>query len=160
MNGTIHNYVSSNLGILHVFAIQAAAVDQLNHTVNGTIHNYVSGNLGILHVFAIQVAAVDQLNHTVNGTIHNYVSSNLGILGEGQYLQKIDFSCKNLTFSIVSPKQHVELVIYAEGPCKDLGISPLRVPITFIPYRCPLGFEQNKVIKNECVCICHQKLKK
>ena len=111
-------------------------------------------------VFAIHIAAVDQLNHLVNGTIHSYVSSNLGTLGEGQYLQRIGSSCNNITFSIVSPQQHVELVIYAEGPCKDLGISPLRVPITFTPCHCPLGFEQNKVIKNKCACICHQKLKR
>ena len=110
--------------------------------------------------FAMHIAAVDQLNHTVNGTIHSYLSSNLGILGEGQHLQRIGSNCDNITFSIVSPKQHEELVIYAEGPCKDLGISPLRVPITFIPCHCPLGFEQNKIIKNKCACICHQKLKK
>ena len=109
--------------------------------------------------FAMHIAAVDQLNHTVNGTIHSYLSSNLGTMGEGQHLQRIGSNCDNKTFSIVSPKQHEELVIYAEGPCKDLGISPLRVPITFIPCHCPLGFEQNNVIKNKCICICHQKLK-
>ena len=29
----------------------------------------------------------------------------------------------------------------------------------FIPCSCPLGFEQNKAIKNKCICICHHKLK-
>ena len=111
-------------------------------------------------VFAMHVAAVDQLNHMVNGTIHSYVRNNLGTLGEGQYLQRIGSHCDNITFSIISPKQYIELVTYVEGPCKDLGISPLRVPITFIPCHCPQGFEQNKVIKNKCICICHQKLKR
>ncbi len=96
-------------------------------------------------VFAIHVAAVDQLNHTVNATVHNYVSSTLGRLGEGQQVQSIRSSCGVITFSIISPKLNEELVIYAEGPCKDLGISSLRVPISFIPCHCPLGFEQNKV---------------
>ena len=111
-------------------------------------------------MFAMHVAAVDHLNHTVNGTIHSYVISNLGTLGEGQYLQRIGSNCDNITYSITSPKQHVELVIYIEGPCKDLGISPLRVPIAFIPCNCPLGFEQNKMVKNKCICICHYKLTK
>ena len=109
-------------------------------------------------VFAMHIAAVDQLNHTVNGTIHSYVRSSLGTLGEGQHLQRIGSSCENLIFSITSQKQRDELVIYVEGPCKDLGISPFRVPIIFIPCHCPLGFEQNKAIKNKCICICNQKL--
>ena len=99
------------------------------------------------------------MNHTLNATIHSYLSSNLGSLGESQQIQSIGSSCDNITFSIVSPKQKEELVIYAEGPCKDLGISPLRIPIIFIPCHCPLGFEQYKVIKNKCVCVCHHKLK-
>ena len=102
--------------------------------------------------FTIHVAAVDQMNHTVNATIHSYLTSNLGRLGEGQQVQSIGSSCENITFSITSPKQSKELVIYAEGPCKDLGISPFRVPVDFIPCHCPLGFEQYKVIKNKCVC--------
>ena len=109
--------------------------------------------------FNVYVAAVDQMNHTVNATIHSYLSSTLGNLGEGQQVQSIGSSCDNITFSIVSPKQNEVLVIYAEGPCKDLGISPLRFPIEFIPCHCPLGFEQYKIIKNKCVCVCHQKLK-
>ena len=109
--------------------------------------------------FAMHIAAVDQMNHTVKAMIHSYLSSNLGSLGEGQQVQSIGSSCENITFSIVSPKQNEEVVVYAEGPCKDLGISPLRIPINFIPCQCPLGFEQYKVIKNKCVCVCHYKLK-
>ena len=111
------------------------------------------------NVFAVHVAAVDHLNHTVNATVNSYLSSTLGSLGESQQVQSIGSSCEDISFSIVSPRLNEELVIYAEGPCKDLGISPLRVPIAFIPCHCPLGFEQNKVIKNKCICICHQKLK-
>ena len=109
--------------------------------------------------FTIKVAAVDHVNHTVNATILSYVTDNQASLGEEQKIQMVGAGCSNLIFSIVSPKETAVLVVYAEGPCRDLGISPLRIFIKFTPCNCPLGFEQNKAIKNNCLCICHHKLK-
>ena len=109
--------------------------------------------------FILKIAAVDQVNCTVNATVCGYVTDNQASLGEGQTVQDVEAGCSDLVFSIVSPRETAELVIYAKGPCRDLGISQLRVSIKFMSCSCPLGFEQNKVIKNKCHCICHHKLK-
>ena len=110
--------------------------------------------------FVLSVAVVDHVNHTMNATIFSYVTDNQASLGEEQKIQSIiEGGCSDIVFSVVSPKETATLVVYAEGPCKDLGISPLRVVINFNPCSCPLGFEQNKAIKNKCICICHHKLK-
>lgn len=97
--------------------------------------------------FTLTVAAVDHVNHTVNATIFSYVTDNQASLGEEQKIQSVRHGCSDIVFSVVSPKETATLIAYAEGPCKDLGISPLRVVIKFNPCRCPLGFEQNKEIK-------------
>lgn len=109
--------------------------------------------------FTIKVAAVDHVNHTMNATVFSYVTDNQASLGEEQTIQTVGATCSDVVFSIVSPKAIATLIVYAEGPCKDLGISPLRVVVNFNPCSCPLGFEQNKAIKNKCICICHHKLK-
>ena len=97
--------------------------------------------------FVLSVAAVDHVNHTMNATIFSYVTDNQASLGEEQKIQSVGNGCSDLVFSVVSPKETATLVAYAEGPCKDLGISPLRIVITFNPCSCPLGFEENKAIK-------------
>ena len=109
--------------------------------------------------FTLKVAAVDHVNHTMNATIFSYVTDNQASLGEEQKIQSVGANCSDIVFSIVSPKETAALVVYAEGPCKDLGISPLQIFIKFTPCSCPLGFEQNKAIKSSCHCICHHKLK-
>ena len=108
--------------------------------------------------FSLYIAAIDHLRHMVNATVHSYLDSSLGRLGEGEQVQNIGSNCEKLSFSILSPTQTEELVMYADGPCKHLGISPLRLHVDFHPCRCPLGFELNEHIKNRCVCGCHHKL--
>ena len=98
--------------------------------------------------FTLNVAAVDHVNHTMTATVFSYMTDNQANLGEEQKIQSIGAGCSDVVFSIVSPKETAVLIVYAEGPCKDLGISPLRVVIKFNPCSCPLGFEKNKAIKN------------
>ena len=109
--------------------------------------------------FILKIAAVDHVNHTVNTTIYGSVTDNQARLGEEQRIQSVESGCSDLVYSIVSPKEMTELEIYAKGPCKNLGISALTIPIRFILCSCPLGFEQQKATKNKCHCICHHKLK-
>ena len=107
--------------------------------------------------FTLNVVAVDQVNHTINATINSYLKNNTGTLG-GQKSFTIGFICTELSFIIMSPVNHEELVLYAEGPCKDLGTSPLKVRIDFIPCHCPMGFELSKSVQDRCLCVCHNKL--
>ena len=60
--------------------------------------------------------------------------------------------------SIYSTKNHEDLVLYADGPCKNYGISPLKVRVNFHQCHCPIGFEQLETVKDRCVCVCHNKL--
>ena len=84
--------------------------------------------------FTIELAAVDHVNYKVNATIIGSLESRNGHLGGGQQKQIIEAVCTNLSFSVISPIQDDDkLVLYADGPCKDLGISALRIPIRFEP---------------------------
>ena len=108
--------------------------------------------------FALKVLAVDQLNHTLYATVNTYLSKNAGILVEGQKSFNIESKCTHLSFTIYSPKHNEELVLYADGPCRDLGISPLKIRVNFNPCLCPEGFEHLKSIQDRCVCVCHNVL--
>ena len=106
--------------------------------------------------FTVQLAAVDQVNREVNAIIYGSLDSRQGYLGEGQQKQTIGAACTNLNFSIISPiEDHDHLVLYADGPCKDLGISALKIRINFDPCLCPIGFEPESEVKERCICRCH-----
>ena len=112
--------------------------------------------------FTVSIAAVDQVNHVLKATIHGSLSSRRGHLGDRQQVQHAGATCTDLNFSIFSPLEYPnidELILYAKGPCHDLGISSLKVNIEFIPCQCPKGFEPALQIKDRCVCTCHHVLK-
>ena len=48
------------------------------------------------------------------------------------------------------------MVLYAEGPCKDNGISRRNVEVVFEPCICPIGFEEDKQETTRCNCICDE----
>ena len=109
----------------------------------------------------VQLAAVDHVKHSVNAKIIGSLESRIGHLREGQRTKIIGTVCTNLNFSVISPIQDLDyLVLYADGPCKDLGISALKIPIKFDPCYCPTGFEPEPEIKDRCVCSCHHLLKR
>ena len=108
----------------------------------------------------LQIAAVDQVYNEVKATIYASLKSRKGHLREGQQTQTIGAECTNLNYSIISPIEDEDhLVLYADGPCKDLGISALKIQIRFNPCRCPIGFEPESETKDRCVCRCHHVLK-
>ena len=107
--------------------------------------------------FSLYVVAIDQMNHTTNATIHSYLSSN-GTIIEGQRKHAIGNTCTELSFTVYSLANEETLTLFADGPCKDLGISPLKVAIHLSPCDCPAGFELNKKYVRECKCVCHTKL--
>ena len=109
--------------------------------------------------FTLKVFAVDHVNHTVNATVHIYLpSKSRGTLGEGPKIFTIGSTCDEVSFTVLSSRNYEEVVIYADGPCRSLGISPLRINVSFYPCDCPRGFEHAKNIRDRCVCVCHRKL--
>ena len=102
--------------------------------------------------FAVSALAVDQVGSPVPATIRSYLPSQTGEnadLGEGVDIQQSKETCTDLTFRVFSPDSVEELVLYADGPCRDLGASRRSINVTFLP--CPVGFELS-YSKSECIC--------
>ena len=110
-------------------------------------------------LFTVTLVAVDQVNNTIpNVTIHSSLSVSSGGLGENQLNQSTGESCSDLRFEIFSPYESEQLILYADGPCKDAPMSQRRVGIQFTPCTCPLGFQVNVVEKTKCDCECNSDL--
>ena len=103
--------------------------------------------------FKISLATVDQVRNPISSSVRAFLSSNLGGLAEGQNIQNTISNCTELYFAITSPQVSEQLVLYADGPCSDLGISQTRVNVTFLPCNCPVGFIKSAQQSN-CSCEC------
>ena len=109
--------------------------------------------------FIVSVVAVDQVNNTVpNATIRSYLSSSQGGLGENQLKQSTGKGCTNLTFNIFSSQTTEQLILYADGPCKDILLSKCQLDITFTACDCPIGFQPKVATKTRCECECNSDL--
>ena len=109
--------------------------------------------------FTMKIFAVDQVNRTVNSTVRLYLPSDShGTLGEGPKVFKIGPTCTAVSFTVFSQRAYEDVVLYADGPCKNLGLSPLKVKVHFHPCICPSGFEPSEDINDKCLCVCHRVL--
>ena len=136
-------------------------VSEYNSTVPDCTHSPSTLHVikGYHSILTIKLAAVDHVNRKVNATIISSLERRKGHLGEGQQKQVIGATCTKLNFSVISPIQDYDhLILYADGPCKDLGISALRICIKFDPCNCPTGFEPESEIRDRCICRCHRVL--
>ena len=105
--------------------------------------------------FNVSLVAVDQVNRTIaNTTIHAYLNSSDSGLDPGQIEQRTKDGCTNLTYSIISKQPSVQLVMYAEGPCRNASRSQQRLNVSFLNCSCPLGFQVDGSEDN-CHCSCH-----
>ena len=108
--------------------------------------------------FTVNIVAVDQANHIIsNTTIHSYLTFKESGLGEGQLIQTTGETCTELTYSITTVRKREQLVIYAEGPCRNSTLSRKWIDVQFIPCTCPIGF-QPRDVNTDCVCICDTQL--
>ena len=111
--------------------------------------------------FTVPLAAVDQVGHVISATIHSYpIKFNESGIGEGQFIQSTASTnnCTDLTFSLFSPHDDEELIVFADGPCKDAPLSQRRIQIKFLPCKCPVGFQPKLQEETRCVCECDSKL--
>ena len=102
----------------------------------------------------IEIAPVDQVEHHVSTVIRSYLSSETSGLGEGQLTQYVSNACGKVYYEVSSANDSEELTLYAEGPCKDLGISKKKVFISFLPCLCPIGFKEDAEKNTRCECVC------
>ena len=117
-------------------------------------HSAISAKKG--ERIVVELVAVDQMEHPVNATVRSYLPSEESGLGEGQLTQYVSNTCSEVMFEIFSPNDSEEVILYAEGPCKDIGISQRRVKVTFLPCTCPIGFKENDKLNTRCECICDE----
>lgn len=102
--------------------------------------------------FMVEVVAVDQMTSPVYTRIFSSVSSAESSLDRDRRF-RIGASCTNITYSIRSPYEFEEVILYAEGPCRDANPSRLTVSVTFSPCTCPIGFEHT-ISDNDTDCEC------
>ena len=108
--------------------------------------------------FNISLVAVDQVNHTIaNITIHAYLNSSDSGLDPGQTEKATKDGCTNLTYSISSPDPSVQLILYAEGPCRNASRSQKIIHVSFRDCECPIGFQRDQS-ENNCQCSCDSNL--
>ena len=103
-------------------------------------------------IFEVPLVAVDQTQNVISATIHSLPKSNKSGVGEGQLIQNIVDSCTNLTFNVFTPKESEELILYADGPCKDAPLSLKKVQIKFLSCSCSTGFQVN-IQNRQNVCV-------
>ena len=110
--------------------------------------------------FTVSLVAVDQVNMTVsNATIHVRLSSSLGGLGENRQNQSTGEGCTDLMFEVFSPHPSEQIILYADGPCKDAPLSQGIIHVNFSSCDCPVGFQQNLALKTRCECECDSNLR-
>ena len=91
--------------------------------------------------FKVPLVAVDQAQNVISATIHSLPKSNKSGVGEGQLIQNIVDSCTNLTFNVFTPKESEELILYADGPCKDAPLSLKGYKLNFYHVAVQLAFK-------------------
>ena len=110
--------------------------------------------------FTIMIVAVDQVDNTIDSeaTVHASLSPENN-LAEGLEMQKVSNVCSEITLSISSLNNSVDLDLYVrKGPCKDSGLSKRSVKVYFDECTCSHGFLPS--LKGEkCTCDLHPKIK-
>ena len=105
-------------------------------------------------LFSVSVIALDQLNVSIVALVRSYLISGFNdtekILGNDGLLQKLENRCSDLQYRVWSPNDLEQLVIYADGPCKDIGNASHTFQIIFT--ECPIGFIF-QVDSLRCVCL-------
>ena len=155
------SYLRALTSILNVEDSIASSPVRVCFCENGTPN--CSYNIPYIQVkkgqtFPISVAAVDQIDQPITGIFYSYLFSKEGGLSEQQTTQNANNICTDLHFSIASPNDFEELVLYAEGPCDDEALSRREVKVVFLPCNCSVGFTPTGNEKT-CDCICDDKLK-
>ena len=68
-----------------------------------------------------------------------------------QSSQHLPQHCTDMNFTLYSTEDHEELVLYPDGPCRDIGLARAVIEVTLLP--CPKPF----IIRGE-QCVCDKRL--
>ena len=156
------DYFQNVTGTTDIEAISSHAVRIcycLNDKPNCSIGQNHSVNVMKGEAFNVTLVAVNQVSKAVEALVLSKTLSTEGYLNSMQYKRKISNTCTNLTFNVYSSNFSDSLVIYADGPCRDMGISRSTVEVVFNDCVCPVGFERSeRNQKFDCDCKCHHEI--
>ena len=141
-----------NIELISSYPVQVCPCINYQQRCGYKINSYAEVKKG--HFFTISVVAVDQVYKPVNATVEGRLRFPRSNLLYGQ-VTSIHDKCNEVSFRIISPHYSEELTLFAsDGPCKDAGLSTLKVNVTFLPCTCPIGFTPSDEFSDSCSCIC------
>ena len=102
----------------------------------------------------VSVAGLNQLLKPISSTVRAEISKSSFTgahdqvrLGSFQSSQLTNDSCTTLNYRVFTQASHINLTLYAEGPCNKLGSAAVVMKFEFGP--CPDGFQ---LVGDECIC--------
>ena len=107
--------------------------------------------------FSISLITVDQELRPVEAAITSSLL-NGGAFNQGQQTQKVQGTCTDVPFNIVSPLDEEVIELVVEGSCGSSDPFVRRAEITFSTCTCPIGFQPTSD-ETRCECECDSLLK-
>ena len=92
------------------------------------------------------VVTVGQGNYTVPSSVRVTLDTDIH-LDQTQTIQNTGYSCTDISYRLFSVENFTALVLYPDGPCRDVGLARREISVTFLP--CPNGF---MLSRSKCVC--------
>ena len=97
--------------------------------------------------FSLSVLALGQNDSITPTTVTAVTSQNARLKDNRQSQQILPQHCSDLTYSIYSEESHINLILYPDGPCRDIGTARMVINVTLLP--CPDAFTLEG---DQCVC--------
>ena len=97
--------------------------------------------------FTLQAVIVGQGQGAVPSAVKISLDNGVGI-SAAQRIQNTGKICTNVSYSLFAESNSTVVTLFPDnGPCRDAGIGPILINVTFLP--CPNAFVQNG---SNCVC--------
>ena len=108
--------------------------------------------------FSVEIIALDQVSHGVSATFDCSLTSTTSGLRQDEVIQHVSKNCTKLNFSVelFTTLGLENLLLSVRGPCNATEMSKGNVTIN-VTCSCPLGFQNSK--SEKCNCVCHEVLK-
>ena len=101
--------------------------------------------------FTVPLLAIAQ-GSSITSTSVTAITSSTATLKLLQSPQNLAQYCSNLTYNLYSTKEKEEVVLYPDGPCRDIGSARVVINLTLLP--CPDGF----ALASNGHCLCAERL--
>ena len=113
---------------------------------------------GNLKKVALSLVVLDQINRPLTkAKIYNRLSSGVDLC-QYDHIHSADGNCSKIHFAAFTKNEADELILFTDGPCKDMADCQCKIKLeTFCPL-CPVGFELTED-EEGCRCDCDSKLK-